>query len=170
MSFPLCMFHPVEWVSHTQTAPGVSSLSTTDGTESCLSPSELDLVWSRGALAKPQKILWTPQMKTVWQWMQKCLTQMRGSLQDCNKSTKETQFSSEKQMWAQGVSTQAGPLCVDMDVKMRQRTKGDLPLIEWTSGSPVVSQSLLQARWSSADCSLPPAAMTHTLPRHQYYR
>lgn len=40
MSFPPCMFHPVEWVSHTQMAPGVSSLSTTDGTESCLSRSQ----------------------------------------------------------------------------------------------------------------------------------
>lgn len=40
MSFPPCMFHPVEWVSRTQMAPGVSSLSTTDGTESCLSHSQ----------------------------------------------------------------------------------------------------------------------------------
>lgn len=40
MSFPPCMFHPAEWVSHTQMAPGVSSLSTTDGTESCLSRSQ----------------------------------------------------------------------------------------------------------------------------------
>lgn len=41
-----------------------------------------------------------------------------------------------------------------------QRT---LPLIEWTSGSPVVSLSLPRARWSFADCSSPPAGMPHTL-------
>lgn len=63
------MFHPFEWVSHTQTAPGVLSRSTTDGTESCLSLSEQDLVWSRGALAKPQQIVWKQsdnECKDVW--------------------------------------------------------------------------------------------------------
>lgn len=40
MSFPPCTFHPAAWVSHTQMAPGVSSLSTTNGTESCLSGSQ----------------------------------------------------------------------------------------------------------------------------------
>lgn len=40
MSFPPCTFRPAAWVSHTQMAPGVSSLSTTNGTESCLSDSQ----------------------------------------------------------------------------------------------------------------------------------
>lgn len=36
MSFPPCMSHLALWVSHKQMAPGVSSLSTEDGTESWL--------------------------------------------------------------------------------------------------------------------------------------
>lgn len=36
MSFPPCMSRLASWVSHKQMAPGVSSLSTEDGTESWL--------------------------------------------------------------------------------------------------------------------------------------
>lgn len=56
MSFPPCMFHPAEWVSRTQMAPGVSSLSTTDGTESCLSRKE-SWIWfgPTGLLAQHSK-------------------------------------------------------------------------------------------------------------------
>lgn len=40
MSFPPCTFRPPAWASRTRTAPGGWSLSTTDGTESCLSQSQ----------------------------------------------------------------------------------------------------------------------------------
>lgn len=112
---------------------------------------------------------------------------MRGSLQGCDKF--EEIKSHRRCITAASLSTDKLPsplrskcqrflsnrrisaepllLCVDKNVTLRRRDGGPLPLIEWTSGSPVVSQSLLRARWSSADCSSPPEATPHT-HMHRY--
>lgn len=82
---------------------------------------------------------------------------MRGSLQAYDKfeeiklianisSCYEHRLSSLPHEKQESVHQLSSVLYVDKNVTLQQQSEGTLPLIEWTSGSPVVSQSLLRAR------------------------
>lgn len=201
MSFPPCTFHPAAWVSHTQMAPGVSSLSTTNGTESCLSGSQSSIRPDPEGLGRGgeregggKKCLekkpsgytnaQTPQIHMYTEGQtDECKNNRQGyrwevSLRTYDKLG-EIKVKANTSLLPSWMQINFPPLwetkrqravqcayissmCVDTNVTLRQQSEGALPLIEWTSGSPVVSRSLLRARWSSADCSLPPAATPHT--------
>lgn len=167
-SFPPCRSHPAWWVSRTQKAPGVWSLSAADRTLSCRSDGQSRVLSEtragetlgdaqQGADTGKQRVTDELLARSPWGFSE---TAWRDKSQNryVSGGSASLRGASHIPESCPAAAHQPRPtpcLCGHHchAAAAQQRTP---PLAEWTSGSPAVSPSLLQARLSSADCSSPP--------------